>query len=416
MSKDIFENLVTDITAQVLQQVQQQVQTVIATAVQTQINTILTPQAIQSAINAKVDANLQNYVPDVSIVEKNLQSVGEQIAAQLNDRAMNLVNDVVHGKINSIDFNALVLQQISAQIDPANNHYPFMAGSIDGTAIDTEKLYITGDNITGGVIKQFASTGIDDQATGCKLTVMDVGTVFENTLYAPRIEVKGGAIIDGDLDIQGRIVDGPAYQQLVKDVADSTKADIADTVLDQHQDRIFERMLTEGIDIGKISLNGRLIVDEQKLLNVYHSQLRTVGTLQDLQTTGETLLSETLYTSTKRVGINTMSPTVALDIWDDEIEIRIGKQQQGVARIATAKDHVMILGTNAQDNITMTPDGVTAIAQLRIGNMLFSSSATPPHYDAVRGTVVFNENPNLGGPLGWVSLGDARWANFGIID
>jgi len=29
---------------------------------------------------------------------------------------------------------------------------------------------------------------------------------------------------------------------------------------------------------------------------------------------------------------------------------------------------------------------------------------------------VFNSNPSLGGPLGWVSLGDARWANFGIID
>jgi len=29
---------------------------------------------------------------------------------------------------------------------------------------------------------------------------------------------------------------------------------------------------------------------------------------------------------------------------------------------------------------------------------------------------VFNANPTLGGPLGWVSLGDARWANFGLVD
>ena len=64
----------------------------------------------------------------------------------------------------------------------------------------------------------------------------------------------------------------------------------------------------------------------------------------------------------------------------------------------------------------MTPDGAVTVKQIRIGNVLFSSSPNPPQYTAQRGTIVFNEQPNLGGPIGWVSLGDARWANFGIID
>ena len=141
-----------------------------------------------------------------------------------------------------------------------------------------------------------------------------------------------------------------------------------------------------------------------------------MGVVRDLQTDGEALLSQTLYVSNRRVGVNTMDPNTALSVWDEEIEIGIGKQSQSIARIGTAREHTLILGSNKQDNITLTPDGVTAIPKLRLGNMLFGSSATPPHYDAPRGTVVFNEQPNLGGPLGWVSLGDARWANFGIID
>ena len=111
-----------------------------------------------------------------------------------------------------------------------------------------------------------------------------------------------------------------------------------------------------------------------------------------------------------------MDPNTALSIWDEEVEIGLGKQSQNTARISTGREQTLVLGCNKQDNLVLTSDGVTEIKQLRLGNMLMSSSAVPPSYDAPRGTVVFNENPNLGGPLGWVSLGDARWANFGIID
>ena len=416
MSKDIFENLVTDITEQVLQQVQQQVVSVVAAAVTEQINAVLTPDRITSVIHSRVAENLHSYTPDTSIVEQRLAEVSTQIANGLHDKANRLVEEVVNTRVNSINFDALILNQLNSKLDPSISKYPFMERSIDITAVDTDGLTVSGDQVVGGVIKQFASTGIDDRSTMCQVTVMDQGTVFENTLYAPRIEIRGGAQIDGDLEIQGRIVDNAAYQQIVSAAAASARETIESTVLDQHQDRIFERIHTEGIDLSKVSLDGRLIVDGQKLLNVFYSQLQTVGTLHDLQTDGETLLSQSLYVGNRRVGVNTMNPTVALDIWDDEIEIRIGKQQAGVARIATAKDHTLIIGSNDQDNITVTPDGAVAVQQIRIGNILFGSSPNPPQYTAQRGTIVFNEQPNLGGPIGWVSLGDARWANFGIID
>ena len=87
-----------------------------------------------------------------------------------------------------------------------------------------------------------------------------------------------------------------------------------------------------------------------------------------------------------------------------------------MGRIAVERDNDLVLGSNSQDNITLKADGTTVIPKLQLNNLALTTSASPPSYSAVKGTIVFNENPSLGGPLGWVSLGDARWANFGIID
>lgn len=416
MSKDIFENLVTDITAQVLQQVQTQIAPAVVDAVNNRIEKLINADHVNKTIDDRINRAVINYHPDMSVVEKNIETLTTQwsklVAAELNTRVDKIIND----KISSVDLNGLITSSISSKLDPTRQTYPFPNKSIDINAIDTTTLNITGDQISGGVIKNFGSTGLDDQATECRVTILDQGTVFENTLYAPRLEVKGGALIDGDLEIQGRIVDTPAYQQLVADVADATKDVITDDVLQNHQTLIFERIAEEGIDLAKLTFNGRVLVDGDRLVGVVNSQLRTVGILQDLQTSGETFLSDTFYVSKKRVGVNTMEPRTALSVWDEDVEIGIGKQERGVGRIAVERDTTLVLGSNNNDNITIKTDGSTVIPKLQINNMMFTSSATPPSYSANKGTVVFNENPSLGGPLGWVSLGDARWANFGIID
>jgi len=76
----------------------------------------------------------------------------------------------------------------------------------------------------------------------------------------------------------------------------------------------------------------------------------------------------------------------------------------------------MILTANNKDNIILETDGSVRIDDLRIGSMRFTVGDKPPNYVSERGHVVWNTNPNLGGPLGWVCMGGANWANFGIID
>jgi hypothetical protein len=416
MSKDIFENLVSDITAQVVEQIQQQINPIVVEAVNQRLETLVDNNHINKTIDERINRAVVQFHPDMTVVERNIETLTTQwatlVSAELNSRVDKILND----KIGAVDLTSLISDQINSKIDPRKQTYPFPALSIDISAVNTANLTISGDQIVSGVIKNFGSTGIDDQATDCRVTILDHGTVFENTLYAPRIEIKGGAAIDGDLEIQGRIIDSPAYRQLVSDVAVSTQTSITDTVLAQHQNVIFERMRTEGIDLTRVTFDGRLLVDGDRLVGVVNSQLRTVGTLQDLQTMGDTFLSDTLYVAGKRVGINTMDPRNALSVWDEEIEFSIGKNQRGVGRIAVEREHDLILGSNSQENITLKSDGSTKIPKLQLNNMTFTTAASPPTHDATKGSVVFNENPSLGGPLGWVSLGDARWANFGIID
>lgn len=414
---DSFQNLVDDLTQQALARAQESIHSNISELVNQKLDLMLSSESINRIVISRVEQQLHQFTPDLSNFEAGLQTIADNILNGLDATANKKITQQITELIRDIDVNALVHQSIESRLQQHNYTIPFATHSIQGSAIDVTDLKITGDNIVGGVIKNFASAGIDDQSNSCQVTLLDQGAVFENTIYASKLEVKGGAIVDGDLTILGNITDNPAYQKLVTDASTNAQNNIGPAVLDAYQDRVFERIQQEGLDLNKIKINGQSIVEGDQLTNaVRHSQLQSVGIIRDLQTDGEALLSQTLYVSKNRVGVNTMDPATALSVWDEEIEIGIGKKSQNTARIGAAREHTLVLGTNKQDNITLTPDGVATIPKLRIGNMLFSSSPTPPNYDAPRNTVVFNEFPNIGGPLGWVSLGDARWANFGIID
>lgn len=417
-TNETFDKLIQDLTKDITVQVNAQVRGIIAELVRDQIQSLVTEETVKSVITTCVNQSIDRYKPDLSVFETRIASVGENINATMGQRAERLVIDLVAQKVNQTDVPNMVSQYVIKQLTRGSGNSFFPDGAIPGTAIDINTLNVPGDRITGGVIKRFASTGIDDQASSCQLTVMDQGTVFENTLYAPKMEVRGDLNVDGRLVIRGGMdSSSDAFRSIVQQTAQAVQDSIGPELLDKHQDRVFDRIRTEGVELGKLSIGGREIFDGRTMTAaIVNSQLETVGVLRDLQTQGESLFSGTLYTTQRRVGINTMDPSTALSIWDEEIELGIGKQQKDVGRIATKREHNLVLGSNGQDNLILTPDGSVTVKKIKIGNVMMGSSPTPPNYDAPRGIIMFNENPNLGGPLGWVSLGEARWANFGIID
>ena len=270
--------------------------------------------------------------------------------------------------------------------------------------------------ITGGIITKFGSTGIDDQATACQVTIMDDVTVVENNLLTRDLTVKGTTTIEGDLNVTGTV---PESSPLFKNVVEAATNNIAtnQSLLTSFAGKVVSQIKQDGLDLTKILVNGQTAIDGSNLgPSITYSSLQHVGTLSELQVSGETLLSQTLYTTGKRVGINTIEPTQALTLWDQEIEFGFGKQTNGVGIIETPRNHTFILSTNGKNNLTLTPDGATTVNKINMGTMSFSVDDKPPSDNQPKGSVVFNSNPSLGGPLGWVSLGDAKWANFGIID
>jgi hypothetical protein len=59
---------------------------------------------------------------------------------------------------------------------------------------------ISGDKVDGGTISDFASTGIDDNATSTKITVADATTTIANDLT-----VSGALTVDGNLNVEGTV-------------------------------------------------------------------------------------------------------------------------------------------------------------------------------------------------------------------
>ena len=353
-------------------------------------------------------------------IDKQVTQIVQEVIGTITDNIQQQVMTVVQKQINditkNIDYHALFQAAITAAV--TNKQFVFPDASIPVTAVDTTDLIISGDQIRGGIITRFGSTGIEDQATDCQLTIMDSATVIENNLLTQDLTVKGTATIEGDLIVTGTVPESsPMFQQFVASASTAVRGSIDQSVFAGYASMVVDSIRTNGLDLTKITVNGQEAISGGNLGNqITSSNLQKVGILQELQVQGETLLSQSLYTTNKRVGINTIEPANALSVWDQEIEIGVGKQSSGVGFIGTPRNQTLVLSSNNKNNLTLTPDGGVTVNQLTLGGTTMTSSDTPPSTNQPRGTLVFNNNPTLGGPLGWVSLGDAKWANFGYVD
>jgi DNA polymerase III epsilon subunit-like protein len=349
-------------------------------------------------------------------IQAIVKTLIEDISVKVQKEVFDTIQKEVRDAISKIDMVALFNASFSTSLK--NQTFEFPERSIPMTAVDLNSLQLSGDRVSGGIIKNFGSTGIDDQATDCRLSIFDDLTVVENNLVTKDLTVKGTTTIEGDLNVTGTVPESSSmYVSLVRSVTDRVKTELDDVVFDHYAGKIYRKISEEGIDLSKITLNGTELIDGGNLSSsVTFSNLQRVGTLSELRVSGEALLSQTLYTTTKRVGVNTTEPAQALSVWDQEIEIGFGKRENNVAVIEAPRNQKLILGANGKNNIVLNTDGSISTNSIGIGTITLSTGSTPPTKDAPQGSIVFNTNPTLGSPLGWVSLGGARWANFGFVD
>ena len=414
--KQIVQNIVADITTKV----QAQAADAISQKIDEVLSTLDYSTLLSDKLSQKLDIKLSSLPIDKNTIETELtnrvNNLARNLSVSVEQQSLKIITDTVSGYVSQIDFKDLYQKTIVQAV--ANAEVTFPVASIPHSSIQFEGLTVSGNQVIGGIIQQFGSTGIDDQSTVCQLTIMDDLTVVENNLLTKDLTVKGTTTIEGDLNVTGEIPETSAmFIKFVNAAANNVRTSLDQVVFKSYADMVLDTIKKDGLDLTKIKLNGEEVINGGNLSNaITFSNLQRVGQLNELQVRGETLLGETVYVSGKRVGINTIEPTQSLSIWDQEIEVGIGKQSTNTAIIGAPRNQTLVISANNKNNLTLLPDGSVSVNRINLGSVSMSSSDKPPMDNQPKGTIMFNSNPNLGGPLGWVSLGDARWANFGIID
>lgn len=416
-SNNILSGLVDNLSQQILKEVSAKVNNSLQDTINRQLDAINVASRVDEAAKAEARVAAAQYQPNLKAIDKQLAASTKAIVDNISTTASRLVNEAITARISSIDFDGAIASALTSIIDSKLKDFTFPDESINSTAIKQVGT-ISGDTVKGGIITEFGSTGIDDKATGCRVTIMDDVTVIENNLLTKDLIVKGNTIFEGNLSLNGTIVEtSPGFVTVVGAAKKQVQEELNDELFTKFSQHLYNEIDANGLDLNQIKLNGVDLVVGNRLDNaIIESNLQKVGVLHELMVRGETLIYNTLYTGSKRVGVNTMEPSSALTIWEEEIDINIGKRQQGVAQIWSNRDQLLVIGTNGKSNLLLNTDGSVTIPRLQLGTTSISTSPTPPNNDAEKGSIVFNSNPSVGGPLGWVSLGQARWANFGIIE
>ena len=410
----IVEGLVADITSNVLIRVD----SAISAAINNRLAAYDYAAHIQQAANAAFDRRVSEYTVDPKRLENRIVGKINETIESAQDQTRVLVENQVQERLSTVDFRRAITDSVSTLIADRMADFVFPANSIDPAALKLLELKITGDNISGGIIENFSSTGIDDRASQVALTILDDSTVIENNLLTKDLTVQGSMTINGEFVVNGAVPeDTEFFRKLVASTTSSTLTSLDHTLFNNYSTLIFDRIKQDGLDLERITLNGQEIAQSNSLGSaIVNSNLQTLGELRELRVSGESLLAQTLYVTPRRVGINTIEPSAALSVWDDEIEIVAKKKSRDVGMLGTTRQQKLVLTANGKDNVVLSDDGSTQIDHLRIGSMQFTTSSVAPNFVSERCHVVWNINPNPGGPLGWVCLGGANWANFGIID
>lgn len=376
---------------------------------------------IQQVTTKHLDERLAKYNFEAASkkeLDAAVKRITESVSATVIKSANEQITNAVSRQLSNVDITTVISSLVETKVRDLVSSGSIPPKSIPHELINFKGFVASGNNIKGGIIEGFGSTGIEDLAKSVKLSVLDNLTVSENPLIAPAASIKGKLTVDGDLTLKGTInIDSPAVAQLTALTVDQVRQELNEELFQGFSNLVSKNINEQGLDLNIIKQGGREVVNNNQLgYHIVDSNLQRLGLVKDLQTQGETLLCDTLYVTGRRVGVNTLDPSSTFTVWDDEVEITADKRSQDTGFIGTKRHQRMVLGSNSKDNIILNPDGTVEVETINIGNVPMSSATAAPNYEAITGTIVWNESAGLGGYAGWICIGGARWAKFGKIE
>lgn len=290
--------------------------------------------------------------------------------------------------------------------------------SIDVKSVIRNRVDETLEIISDKIKEKLDTHGIQDTASACELTVMDQQVVIENTLTAKKIEAVESAVIK-DLAVTGSInVDNHSWQTLSKDIAQKTLEQLTAEWKDSLVNEVANSIKKDGIQFDNVYLDDKPLVSGNTLApKITQSNIQSLGTLSNLQVKGEAHIYDTMSVVNKRVGVNTAEPEMALSVWDEEVNLLVGKHKNKNAYIGTGRLQSLSIGVNRDPAIEIDTDGLTAIKKLRVGLHKISHANEVPGWAGTKGDIVFNANPTIDNPVfAWVCLGNYKWKTIRAVE
>jgi len=363
--------------AQILATVENSVKTLFENGSISNIKDLVSEDDIQSVINSELNNSIGLYI-------EKLFDDKEWIANVRNHAVAHLLRGL-EKELRSINVNQIVLESI-------------------------EKLF-----------KEHAKTiefnGIDDRSSVTELTVMNGAVIVEHDFVATNIQAVDSITAEtlsvrGDLVVKGNVnTDGRAWDNLKTAIEQRVTANFENTSKDQLVDSVLDRAKNSGISFDQVKIDGKLLIADNALSSaITLSSLQKVGALKELTVLGEADFNNTAFVANKRLGVNTREPSSALSVWDEEVEIAVGKRKERTGFIGTNRKQHLEIGVNGKGDITIKDDGLVVINQLQVGKQRISHGAEVPGYSGSKGDIVFNINISPKNPVfAWMCIGGFNW-------
>jgi len=349
-------------------------------------------------------------------------------------------------------------------------------GPVDLNHLHTKiaKRSLSGDQITGGTITSFASSGIKDEATKQQITVKDSGVEFGTISIE---QVKGNLTVENAITARSIIVDILEVKELRTDLKLGQSAPLEITVSDgetlvgkglllKGQGPTKQLIFTTNPDKFTSTEHFELIKDREYRISgdavlsatalgqgVVKSNLRELGRLRGLIVDGSASFGQYIYydNNTNRLGLGTEQPNAGLSVCEDGIEVLVGTKDQtrgmigtfasapfdiitdNTSRISIGSAGNILLGNTSEGPVQVSIHGKLAIrvntpdpdVDLHVngpvrfhGHLHIYADSSPDSGTYKTGDIVWNTAPRAGGNVGWVcvragSPGD--WMPFGPI-
>lgn len=261
--------------------------------------------------------------------------------------------------------------------------------------------------------------GINDSSLTPQITITDHYVVNENELITRQLKTTEHAQFDSDVTIDGTLIlkgkvntDNKSWDELRDTITNKVVEQVQALKTDKLTEEILTLAKTQGIGFDTVLINGKKLIDGDQLTpTVTRTKITEVGRLNELEVQGFTSLNnDTLNVLNTRIGINTDKPTMALEIWDQEVSMSLGKVSKDTGFVGLSGKGSLHIGSNQQGDIRIDEDGVVRIAKLRIGRNNVSWSDKVPGHRGLKGDIVFNSGGNE--TTGWRCTGGFNWNQF----